>query len=135
VDNFVHTLTKLSTLSSQYEYCSRRLFTLLLTCTVHVYCLPCSSSVDNFVHTLFKLSTLFCEEFTVHIKYCLRISQKVWTKLSTLCSNCPHFYQKEFTVHIKYCLRISQKVWTKLSTLLSNCPHFLGMNFTVHVTV
>jgi hypothetical protein len=135
VDNFVHTLTKLSilsgqyeycsrrlftytvyhalqvwtilsTLSGQYEYCSRRLFTLLLTCTVHIYCLPCSSSVDNFVHTLFKLSTLFCEEFTVHIKYCLRISQKVWTKLSTLCSNCPHFYQKEFTVHVKHCLRI-----------------------------
>jgi hypothetical protein len=53
--------TILSTLSDQYEHCSRRLFTLLLTCTVHVCCLPCSSSVDNFVHTLFKLSTLFSE--------------------------------------------------------------------------
>jgi hypothetical protein len=119
VDNFVHTLTKLSTLSDQYEHCSRRLFTLLLTCTVHICCLPCSSSVDNFVHTLFKLSTLFCEEFTVHIKYCLRISQKVWTKLSTLCSNCPHFYQKEFTVYVS-----DRKCGQTCPHFGSNCPHF-----------
>ena len=81
---------------------------------------------SKIVHTLFKLFTLSGEEFTVYIKHCLCIWQKVWTKLSTLS-------EKEFTVHVKHCLRIWQKVWTKLSTLLSNCPHFLGINFTIHV--
>ena len=111
VDNFVHILTKLSTLSGQYEHCSSRLFTLLLTCTVHVYCLLCSSSVDNFVHTLFKLSTLFCER----VYYSHKI---LFTYLTESVDKIIHtFIRKEFTVHVKHCLRIWQKCG-------QTCPHF-----------
>ena len=53
-DNFVHTFRSIG---------------ILFTYTVY----HCSSSVDKFIHTLFKLSTLSGEEFTVHIKHCLRI--------------------------------------------------------------
>jgi hypothetical protein len=69
----------------------------LFTYTVY----HCFSSVDNIVHTLVKLSTLSGEEFIVHIKHCLRIWQKVWTKLSTPLSNCPYFLGMNFTVHLK----------------------------------
>ena len=95
-----------------HVYCSHYCSRILFTYTVY----QCSSSVDNFVHTLFKLSTLFLEEFTVHIKHCLRILQKVWT-MSTLLSERVHCSRKILFTYLTESMDKLVHTFIKLSTL------------------
>ena len=105
VDNFVHTLTKLSTLSGQQEYFSRILFTILLTYTVHVYCLS----------LLFK-----CRQFCPHF---IQIVHTFWGRIycsyKTLFTHLPESVDKIIHTFIKLSTLLSERVYCSRKTLFT----------------
>jgi hypothetical protein len=130
MDNFVHTLTKLSTLSGQYEHCSRILLTILLTYTVHAYCLPLLFKCGQFclhflqiVHTFW--GRMYCSYKTLFTHLPESVDKIVHTfiKLSTLLSEKVHCSRKTLFTHLPESVDKIVHTFIKLSTLLSERVH------------